>query len=333
MLGIGLNVTADGEFPPSCATSPPSLAIAAGDRRRRAGAGRAARAPGPPAGEPTDVLDAWRDRDALLGRPIRWDGGSGTAAGVDDSGALLVDTGAGRVALDAGEVHLHRAAGALRPRRAPRACRRCFVGVLRARCGVRPARAPPFVASPPPPLPRPRRRRRRAGGGPWGSSSAARGPARWACAPCACARRPAPAGPRACAPARRPAARRDRRRSCFLEACTSRRALRACAPPEELTSRPSRRLVSGQRDTAYSSCTSREYSARCQIQRRRLVAAADRLLGHGLQQHLDALAALVARPAAHQLDGLVERLGVLELADLRSARAGAAGCCGCAAGR
>ena len=30
----------------------------------------------------------------------------GTAAGIDDSGALLVDTDDGRVALQAGEVHL-----------------------------------------------------------------------------------------------------------------------------------------------------------------------------------------------------------------------------------
>ena len=53
-----------------------------------------------------DALEAWRARDALLGRPVAWDGGEGTAAGVDDSGALLVDTADGRVALDAGEVHL-----------------------------------------------------------------------------------------------------------------------------------------------------------------------------------------------------------------------------------
>ena len=44
-----------------------------------------------------------------------------------------------------------------------------------------------------------------------------------------------------------------------------RRALRAWAPPAELTSRPSRRLVSGQRCTAYSSWTSRVYSASRQI--------------------------------------------------------------------
>jgi len=53
-----------------------------------------------------DVLEAWRSRDRLLGRVVRWDGGEGTAAGIDASGALLVDTASGRVALDAGEVHL-----------------------------------------------------------------------------------------------------------------------------------------------------------------------------------------------------------------------------------
>jgi biotin-(acetyl-CoA carboxylase) ligase len=53
---------------------------------------------------------AWRSRDALLGRSVRWDNGSkeGTAAGVDDSGALIVATVDGPVTLDAGEVHLER---------------------------------------------------------------------------------------------------------------------------------------------------------------------------------------------------------------------------------
>lgn len=53
-----------------------------------------------------DVLPAWRQRDALRGRPLSWAEGSGTAAGIDDSGALLVDTGSGREALQAGDVHL-----------------------------------------------------------------------------------------------------------------------------------------------------------------------------------------------------------------------------------
>jgi BirA family biotin operon repressor/biotin-[acetyl-CoA-carboxylase] ligase len=54
------------------------------------------------------ILAAWRERDVLAGREVRWNGGEGAAAGVDDSGALLVDTEDGRVALDAGEVHLLR---------------------------------------------------------------------------------------------------------------------------------------------------------------------------------------------------------------------------------
>jgi BirA family transcriptional regulator, biotin operon repressor / biotin---[acetyl-CoA-carboxylase] ligase len=56
----------------------------------------------------SDVLAAWRSRDALLGEPVRWQSGSGKGAGIDDSGGLLVDTDSGRVTLQAGEVHLLR---------------------------------------------------------------------------------------------------------------------------------------------------------------------------------------------------------------------------------
>jgi BirA family transcriptional regulator, biotin operon repressor / biotin---[acetyl-CoA-carboxylase] ligase len=55
-----------------------------------------------------EVLAAWRSRDALLGQPVRWQNGSGEGVGIDESGALLVDTGSGVVALQAGEVHLLR---------------------------------------------------------------------------------------------------------------------------------------------------------------------------------------------------------------------------------
>jgi BirA family transcriptional regulator, biotin operon repressor / biotin---[acetyl-CoA-carboxylase] ligase len=54
------------------------------------------------------VLTAWRSRDALLGKTVRWQNGGGKGVGIDDRGCLLVDTDAGRVALDAGEVHLLR---------------------------------------------------------------------------------------------------------------------------------------------------------------------------------------------------------------------------------
>jgi len=53
------------------------------------------------------LLDAYRGRDALLHREIRWQRGSGVAAGIDDGGRLLVDCHDGtRAALEAGEAHL-----------------------------------------------------------------------------------------------------------------------------------------------------------------------------------------------------------------------------------
>jgi BirA family biotin operon repressor/biotin-[acetyl-CoA-carboxylase] ligase len=54
-----------------------------------------------------DVLQAVRALDALRDRPVRWAGGAGTGAGIDDDGRLLVNLADGSsVALDAGEVHL-----------------------------------------------------------------------------------------------------------------------------------------------------------------------------------------------------------------------------------
>jgi BirA family biotin operon repressor/biotin-[acetyl-CoA-carboxylase] ligase len=53
-----------------------------------------------------EILDAVRARDALLAQPVRWAGGSGTGAGIDGDGRLVVATADGKVALDSGEVHL-----------------------------------------------------------------------------------------------------------------------------------------------------------------------------------------------------------------------------------
>jgi BirA family biotin operon repressor/biotin-[acetyl-CoA-carboxylase] ligase len=59
------------------------------------------------AAPPEETIAAWRERDALHGRHITWNGGTGVAAGVDESGRLLVDLDdGGRAELDAGEVHL-----------------------------------------------------------------------------------------------------------------------------------------------------------------------------------------------------------------------------------
>jgi BirA family biotin operon repressor/biotin-[acetyl-CoA-carboxylase] ligase len=55
---------------------------------------------------PDYLLSALRDRDALLGRRVSWRSGHGEAAGVDADGRLIVITEDGRVALEAGEVHL-----------------------------------------------------------------------------------------------------------------------------------------------------------------------------------------------------------------------------------
>jgi BirA family biotin operon repressor/biotin-[acetyl-CoA-carboxylase] ligase len=55
-----------------------------------------------------DVLSAVRARDALRGEVVKWAGGQGDGAGIDDDGRLLVDTADGEVALEAGEVHLVR---------------------------------------------------------------------------------------------------------------------------------------------------------------------------------------------------------------------------------
>ncbi|WP_051221575.1 biotin--[acetyl-CoA-carboxylase] ligase [Conexibacter woesei] len=56
-----------------------------------------------------ETLAAWRARDALLGQTIAWSGGTGTAAGIDATGELLVTLASGEtITLNAGEVHLGR---------------------------------------------------------------------------------------------------------------------------------------------------------------------------------------------------------------------------------
>ncbi|MGI9081951.1 MAG: biotin--[acetyl-CoA-carboxylase] ligase [Thermoleophilaceae bacterium] len=111
VVGVGLNVC-EREFPGELKGTATSLAL------ESPGAG--AQSPEQALGElliclerrlaepAAKVLEAWRGRDALYGRQIAWNGGEGTAAGIDDSGDLLADTVQGRVALEAGEVHLAR---------------------------------------------------------------------------------------------------------------------------------------------------------------------------------------------------------------------------------
>lgn len=113
VVGIGLNVsTAADEFPAELRESATSLAIAAAAPDRESLLTRlleriAAWIDAPA----TVVLDAWRRRDALAGRELRWQDGAGIARGIDDRGSLVVETESGEVLLDAGEVHLERLAG------------------------------------------------------------------------------------------------------------------------------------------------------------------------------------------------------------------------------
>jgi BirA family transcriptional regulator, biotin operon repressor / biotin---[acetyl-CoA-carboxylase] ligase len=119
VVGVGLNLAiAPGEFPPELrdtavsltTTSPsrsavPYVAVAA---IRNSAAGILSERLGYwVEADQQQVLAAWRERDALRGREVAWDGGSGVADGIDDRGYLVVVTAAGdRVAVGAGEVHL-----------------------------------------------------------------------------------------------------------------------------------------------------------------------------------------------------------------------------------
>jgi BirA family biotin operon repressor/biotin-[acetyl-CoA-carboxylase] ligase len=106
VIGVGLNldVAAD-EFPAELRETATSLDGSASTQRARraldACLDRWVTAPS------ATILSEWRSRDALRGREIAWEEGSGVADGVDDRGSLVVLTAGGdRLALGAGEVHL-----------------------------------------------------------------------------------------------------------------------------------------------------------------------------------------------------------------------------------
>lgn len=107
VLGIGINVALRVEqLPAELRDRAATLGLTAADiepalARLCVLLGRWLQAPA------AEVLDAVRARDALRDRPVSWDAGAGTGAGIDASGRLLVELADGsRVALDAGEVHL-----------------------------------------------------------------------------------------------------------------------------------------------------------------------------------------------------------------------------------
>jgi BirA family biotin operon repressor/biotin-[acetyl-CoA-carboxylase] ligase len=111
VIGIGLNVgTRADEFPEELRSTATSLAIESGSDPGVEPVLEAVLAALDVrlGDEPKSILAAWRERDVLRGTRIRWNGGEGVAAGINDDGALVVDTDSGQVALDAGEVHLQR---------------------------------------------------------------------------------------------------------------------------------------------------------------------------------------------------------------------------------
>ncbi len=116
VIGVGLNLAVGrDELPEELRETATSLAIESGETGAQPGkpSSDAAKAALDAAldrwtnAEGAAILEGFRARDALAGRRISWDGGAGTAAGIDDSGHLLVDSDEGeRRALGAGEVHL-----------------------------------------------------------------------------------------------------------------------------------------------------------------------------------------------------------------------------------
>ncbi len=107
VLGVGINVAVrDEDLPHELRRTAAGLGLTPGDvpavlARVLAELDAALALPDPM------LLGAWRERDALLGRPVGWSGDDGVAAGIDDRGRLLVRRADGSVAaLDAGEVHL-----------------------------------------------------------------------------------------------------------------------------------------------------------------------------------------------------------------------------------
>ena len=108
VLGVGLNVSTE-RFPAELAETATSLRLAGIEADTEAVLAGTLRSLDAWLGAPpARVLEAWRSLDALKGERVRWADGEGIANGIDDSGALQVETPAGPVTLDAGEVHLLR---------------------------------------------------------------------------------------------------------------------------------------------------------------------------------------------------------------------------------
>ena len=270
VIGVGLNLSIDARRVPG---RPAQTATSLGRRRRRRDrrSRRALRAPRRAGWTPTERLcssefararRAARRAIALGGREVAWDGAQAsptesTSAATWSSSPRAASGSASAPARSSLTTESPASAPSTRPSGA--SALRPIRRLRRCGCLARRSALPPFLLGAPwpassrlPPL-----RLRRGACRLWGSCAAARGRPPRACGPSACGRRAAPPRPPGVWATAAASSATARRRSCLRAAWTSRRALRPWARPEELTSRPSRRLVSGQRCTAYSSCSSR----------------------------------------------------------------------------
>jgi BirA family biotin operon repressor/biotin-[acetyl-CoA-carboxylase] ligase len=100
VLGIGINLLAPPGEPAAAVVGPEPREVERVLGRLLAALERRLAQPS------AELLADLRERDALRDAPVRWSGGSGTGAGIDDDGRLLVRTATGTTALEAGEVHL-----------------------------------------------------------------------------------------------------------------------------------------------------------------------------------------------------------------------------------
>jgi BirA family biotin operon repressor/biotin-[acetyl-CoA-carboxylase] ligase len=109
VIGVGFNLAIEPhEFPPELRH--PAISLGAGISIEAARRELDAQLDRWVTEDPARVLAEFRGRDALRGREVTWDGGSGVADGVDDGGSLVVVSLDGdRVVLGAGEVNLTRA--------------------------------------------------------------------------------------------------------------------------------------------------------------------------------------------------------------------------------
>jgi BirA family biotin operon repressor/biotin-[acetyl-CoA-carboxylase] ligase len=107
VIGVGLNLTiTEDEFPEELRERATSLFPESANPSEASAALSVALTKWIDA-DPALILSEWRQRDALLGRDVTWENGTGVAEGIDERGYLLVRLAGGElVALGAGDVHL-----------------------------------------------------------------------------------------------------------------------------------------------------------------------------------------------------------------------------------